>query len=93
MSQFAIRLLPFVVAALLAGLSVPARADDAAKPAKPPAVSDGPTVSVVTATTGEVTEQIIVTGTLVPREELQVTTEIEGLGVAEIMAEEGDHVT
>jgi len=77
------------------GFAPPAFAAETDKPAvaKPAAASDGPTVSVVTATTGEVAEQIVVTGTLVPREELQVTTEIEGLGVAEILAEEGDHVT
>ena len=91
MSSIASRVLLIAAVVLIGPLLKAAVAEDAAKRGKS-AVSDGPTVSVVAAGTGEVIEQIIVSGTLVPREELQVTTEIEGLGVAEILADEGDRV-
>jgi HlyD family secretion protein len=77
---------------LLLGLSIPAFAVDPVKPPEP-AAAPGPTVSVVTATAGEVAEQIVVTGSLIAREEVQVNPEVEGLGVSEILVEEGDHVS
>ena len=96
MTQFAHPIRYFSAAGLVllavVGFAAPGSAADATK-TTPAAASDGPTVSVVTATNGEVAEQIVVTGSLVPREELQVTTEIEGLGVAEILVDEGDHVS
>lgn len=54
--------------------------------------AEGPTVSVYTASPQEVAEEIPVTGTLVPREEVLVTPEVEGLGVSEILVEVGDKV-
>ena len=78
--------------ALALAVCVPAfawAADVAKAPAK---AIEGPAVSVVAAATGEVAEQIVVTGTLVAREEVLVTPEIEGLGVSEILVDEGDHV-
>ena len=93
MSNLATRMRPLVAAGLatiaLLGLSVQGLAAETAAAA----VSEGPTVSVVSATNGEVAEQIVVTGSLVPREEVLVTPEIEGLGVAEVLVDEGDHVT
>jgi HlyD family secretion protein len=86
--SFSVRL-----ATLLAALCVPALASAADAPKTPAKAIEGPAVSVVAAATGEVTEQIVVTGTLVAREEVQVTPEIEGLGVSEILVDEGDHVT
>ncbi len=52
-----------------------------------------PSVSVVTATTGPIAETAVLTGTLVPREEVLVSPQIEGLAITEILAEEGDSVT
>ena len=67
------------------------QAADAPKPADPAAI-DGPTISVVTASEAEVSEQILVTGSLVPREEVLVTPAIEGQAISEILVEVGDHV-
>ncbi len=51
-----------------------------------------PAVTVITAATSSVTEQVIVSGSLVPRTEVLVAPEIEGLAVLEILFDEGDSV-
>ena len=51
-----------------------------------------PSVTVVAATTGPIAESVVLTGTLVPREEVLVSPQIEGLAITEILAEEGDMV-
>jgi len=51
-----------------------------------------PTVSVIAATTGSIAETAVLTGNLVPREEVLVSPQIEGLAITEILAEEGDTV-
>lgn len=51
-----------------------------------------PTVTVVAAVAGSLTERVIVTGDLVPKEEIIVTPEVDGLATIEILAEEGDRV-
>ena len=80
-----------LVLAGLSGLPTLAGGAEAAK-LEAPAVQ-GPTVSVVAAANGEVAEQIVVTGSLIAREEVQVSPEVEGLSVSQILVEEGDHVT
>ncbi|GEP03921.1 efflux RND transporter periplasmic adaptor subunit [Methylobacterium oxalidis] len=61
-------------------------------PAKPAAERPGPAVSVVEAVRREIAETIVVTGTLVPRDEILVTPEIEGYRVTEVLVEEGMRV-
>ncbi len=51
-----------------------------------------PKVTVVPATQREVIARTTVSGTLVPREDVMVLPEIDGLVIEQIMAEEGDHV-
>lgn len=51
-----------------------------------------PSVTVATATRGEVRDLVIVTGSFVAREEVLISPEIEGLSIVEILAEEGDQV-
>ena len=51
-----------------------------------------PSVTVVNATRGPIAETATLTGTLVPREEVMVSPQIDGLAITEILAEEGDHV-
>ena len=51
-----------------------------------------PSVSVVTATTGSIAENVILTGTLVPREEVLVSPQLETLAITQVLAEEGDRV-
>jgi HlyD family secretion protein len=68
-------------------LSTLARAED--KPAQPVLA---PAVTVTRAAEREVVERAIVTGTLVPRDEIMVAPEIEGLRITEVLVEEGDIV-
>jgi len=67
-------------------LALPAHA------APPIAEPRPPSVTVVPATIGPIAETAVLTGTLVPREEVLVSPQIEGLAITEILAEEGDAV-
>lgn len=80
-----------LVLGLLAGVgAMPAAlAADAAVPAQP----RPPSITVSPAARGTLVETVVVTGTLVPRDEVLVIPEIDGLSVQEILAEEGDRVT
>jgi len=68
-------------------LTLPARAAPA-----PGAEPRPPTVTVTAATEGPIAETAVLTGTLVPREEVMVSPQVEGLAITEILAEEGDAV-
>jgi len=78
-----------MIRALLAAmlLTLPAHAAPA-----PIAEPRPPSVTVVAATTGSIAETAVLTGTLVPREEVLVSPQIEGLALTEILVEEGDSV-
>ena len=52
-----------------------------------------PLVTVVRASEREIIERAVVTGTLVPREEILVAPEVEGYRIVEVLVEEGDVVT
>ncbi len=78
------------VPALLAlGLSVASARDEVPVAAKPLLA---PAVSVIEATRRETVETVTVTGTLVPRDEILVTPEIDGYRVTEVLVEEGARV-
>ena len=64
----------------------PPKADPAPAPVAPPAVS------VARVVPAEFVETVLVTGTLVPREEILVAPEVEGLRVLELKADSGDTV-
>lgn len=51
-----------------------------------------PAVTIARAMRAPLTETVLVTGTLVPRIEVLVAPEVEGLRVVELLAEEGDRV-
>ena len=84
---------------LLCGLSVfatiqassPVLAVESA--AVPDAAAIAPAVTVVPAESREIVERAVVTGTLVPRDEILVSPEVEGLRITELLVEEGDRVT
>ncbi len=78
-------LLPALV--LMASGLAPARAETA--PAK---TAPAPAVSVIEAARREIVESVVVTGTLVPRDEILVTPEIDGYRLVELLAEEGMRV-
>jgi HlyD family secretion protein len=52
-----------------------------------------PSVSIAAAASGTLAETILLTGTLVARDEVMVGAEIDGLAITELLAEEGDKVT
>lgn len=79
-----------LLAALAAAAAVPALAVETA--AVPDPAAFAPAVTVVTAETREIVERAVVTGTLVPRDEIMVSPEIEGYRITELLVEEGDRV-
>lgn len=92
-----------IVAALLiagvVGHSRFARAADDTKPAgaasaTAPAdsVGDGPSISVVAAGRGAFVQSVLVTGSLVARQEVLVSPQIDGYRIMELMVDEGDRV-
>jgi HlyD family secretion protein len=97
--------LPLVIAAAVAfayatGLLPPAAAQKLAtafekKPAEPRVAAQNHdiAVSVARVQTREFVENLAVSGSLVPREEILIGPEIEGLRVLEILVEEGAQVT
>ena len=80
-------LLPLAAAFLAMG---PARAAETAAVPDPAALA--PAVTVVPAERREVVERAVVTGTLVPRDEILVAPEIEGTRITELLVEEGARV-
>ncbi|MDN3590830.1 efflux RND transporter periplasmic adaptor subunit [Methylobacterium adhaesivum] len=81
-------LLPALLAACVATGTV--RAAETAAVPDPAALA--PAVTVVPAETREVVERAMVTGTLVPRDEILVAPEIEGTRITELLVEEGARV-
>lgn len=71
--------------------SLSSHADKAAAPAAKLG-APVPAVSVVEANPSEFVETVFVTGSFVPREEILVAPEVDGLRVLELKAEEGDSV-
>ena len=56
------------------------------------AETEAPTVSVVVPAERDLVESASITGTLVPRDEILVAPEIDGVRVTELLVEEGDRV-
>ena len=84
----ALRLALFALAALAVAAAPAARAETAPAAKAAPA----PAVSVVEAARREIVESVVVTGTLVPRDEILVTPEIDGYRIVELLVEEGARV-
>lgn len=80
-----------LAAALLAATAFAAPPLRAEEPA-PAASTKPPVISVVEAATREVVATVIVTGSLVPREEIQVGVDVDGLKVSDLLADAGDTV-
>lgn len=90
MARLTAALLPLALLAAVPGGMPHARAEDAAATA--PQAQKPPAVTVVSAAKREITSTVIVTGTLVAREEVQVTADVDGLKVETLLADEGDTV-
>ena len=78
------------LAAVLCAGAAPAGAVETA--AVPEAQAIAPAISVVPAETREIVERAVITGTLVPRDEILVSPEIEGFRIIQLLVEEGDRV-
>jgi len=79
-----------VLAAAMIAFAAPAHAQTARAEAargNPP-----PAVSVVVSAARELVDTVLVTGTLVPREEVLVLAENDGVRIAEVLVDEGDSV-
>jgi HlyD family secretion protein len=81
-----------LLAALFGGALVIAQARAAVAQEAEPPESLAPAVTVTRAAERELVERVIVTGTLVPRDEVLVAPEIDGLRIVELLVEEGDRV-
>ena len=57
-----------------------------------PATVAAPAITVISASVQDVRETTIVTGTLVPREEVQVGVDLDGYRVTAVLADDGDSV-
>ena len=73
--------------------TAPARTEVAASLKKAVRDDTAPAVSVVRASVTRIRDIALVTGTLVPRLEVLVAPEVEGLRITELLVEEGDRVT
>ena len=83
---------PLALPALALSLvAAPAAYAEQAKPAQP-AQQTGPAITVTTAKRGEIVQSVVVSGTMVARDEVLVMPEVDGFVVTELLAEEGDRV-
>ncbi|MBS1165740.1 MAG: bepF 2 [Proteobacteria bacterium] len=73
-------------------VTLPALAEDTAPVAAPTAQEVVPTVSVVKAGRQALSQKVLVTGTLVAREQVLVTPGVEGLKIESIAVDAGDRV-
>lgn len=83
-------------AALLAAALLPAagvQAQTTAPAAGQAAPAAGPSVTVTKAKTTEIVQSVVVSGSMVARDEVLVSPEVDGLQIVELLAEEGDKVT
>lgn len=82
-------LLPLVAIACVPGAAfaqVPASAATAQQP------SAGPAITVTSAKRDEIVQSVVVSGSMVARDEVLVTPEVDGFVITELLAEEGDRV-
>lgn len=84
------RLAFLMAAAATVALALPA----AAQQAQPTAAQAGagPSITVTTAKTSEIVQSVVVSGSMIARDEVLVSPEVDGLAIVEILAEEGDRV-
>lgn len=85
--------------ALFAALSLTALAGSApalaqARANVPPVTEPaaGPSVTVTAAKVSEIVQSVVVSGSMIARDEVLVSPEVDGLAITEILAEEGDRV-
>ncbi|MGO4740675.1 efflux RND transporter periplasmic adaptor subunit [Bosea sp. 2KB_26] len=84
--------LSLLTLALLPTLSASAQTPASAA-AQATAPAHGPAVTVTPARTAEIVQSVVVSGSMIARDEVLVSPEIDGFALVEILAEEGDRVT
>lgn len=82
-------LVPFLVLAV--GCSKPAEATVPA-PSLVQQSRPGPSVSVTQAVVRKIVQSVVVSGTIIARDEVLVVPEVDGLAIVEVLAEAGDYV-
>jgi HlyD family secretion protein len=85
------RLAGVALLALAGGWAPPLKAQTAAPAQAAPAA--GPSVTVVAAKLSEIVQSVVVSGSMIARDEVLVSPEIDGFAIVEILAEEGDRVS
>jgi HlyD family secretion protein len=75
---------------LLVSAASPALAQAPAAPAGPKA---GPSVTVTRAEISEIVQSVVVSGSMIARDEVLVQPEVDGLSIVALLAEEGDRVS
>lgn len=78
-----------MIALALLTMPLPLQAQTAGQAA--PAAA-GPSVSVTQAQTTEIVQSVVVSGSVVARDEILVAPEVDGLAIIELLAQEGDKV-
>lgn len=58
----------------------------------PAQAAAGPSVTVTTAKVSEIVQSVVVSGSMIARDEVLVAPEVDGLAIVEILAEEGERV-
>lgn len=79
---------PMALAAALLAIPLPLVAQTTA----PAAAAAGPSVTVTQAQMTEIVQSVVVSGSMVARDEILVAPEVDGLSIVELLAEEGDKV-
>ncbi len=82
-------LLPLVA---LASASAPAFAQAPASAATTQQSTSGPAITVTSAKRDEIVQSVVVSGSMIARDEVLVTPEVDGFVITELLAEEGDKV-
>ena len=82
-------LLPLVA---LAGAPATAFAQAPASAATSQQPSTGPAITVTNAKRAEIVQSVVVSGSMIARDEVLVTPEVDGFVITELLAEEGDRV-
>lgn len=54
--------------------------------------SAGPAITVTTVKRGEIVQSVVVSGSMIARDEIMVTPEVDGFVITELLAEEGERV-
>ncbi|POR45745.1 HlyD family secretion protein [Bosea psychrotolerans] len=82
------RLLSVSLLALALGWAAPLQAQTPAQPAP----GAGPSVTITKAKISEIVQSVVVSGSMIARDEVLVSPEVDGLAIVELLAEEGDKV-